>query len=98
MQCSVLLDAALRCLMAIKNVGRAIEHFYPSHLTPKYRICDVCTASMGHSAGAHETLEMLDEMLDSFDHPDQSSTKHGRLKASKVVRCSVKCWIPLTRT
>ena len=28
MLCSVLLDAALRCLMAIKNVGRAIGHFF----------------------------------------------------------------------
>ena len=26
--CSVLLDAGLRCLMAIKNVGRKIEHFF----------------------------------------------------------------------
>ena len=85
--------------MAIKNVGRAIEHFYRFHLTPKYRIiCDVCTDSMGHSAGAHETLEMLDGMSDSFDHPEQSSTEHGRAKASKVVRCSVKYWIRLTRT
>ena len=26
----------------------------------------VCTDSMGHSAGAHATLKMLDGMLDSF--------------------------------
>ena len=50
-------------------------------LTPKFRIiCYVCTNSMGHSAGAHGTLEMLDEMLDSFDHPEQSSTEHGSAK------------------
>ena len=48
-------------------------------MTPKFRIlCYVCTDSMGHSAGARETLEMLDGMLDSFDHPEQSSTEQGR--------------------
>ena len=53
----------------------------------------VCTDSMGHSTAA---LEMFDGMLDSFDHPEQSSTEQGRTKVSKVVRCSVKCWIRLT--
>ena len=63
---------------------------------PKFRIlCFLCTESIGHSAGAHETLEMLGEMLDSFDQPEQSSTEQGRAKVSKVVRCSVKCWIRL---
>ena len=33
--------------------------------------------SVGHSAGAHETLEMLGGMLDSFDHTEQSSTEQG---------------------
>ena len=28
MQCLLLLNAALRCLMAIKNARRAIEHFF----------------------------------------------------------------------
>ena len=32
-----------------------------------------CTDSMGHSEGAHETLEMLDGILDPFDQPEQSS-------------------------
>ena len=65
---------------------------------PKFRIlCNVRTDSVGHSAGAHETPEMLDEMLYSFDHPEQSSTEQGRAKARKVVRCSVKCRIRLTR-
>ena len=50
---------------------------------------------MGHSAGAHETLEMLDGMFDSFNHTEQSSTEQGRGEARKVVRCSVKCWIHL---
>ena len=64
----------------------------------KFRIlCYICTDSMGHSAGAHETLEMLHGMLDSVDHPEQSSTEQGRAKASNVVRCSVKCLIRLTR-
>ena len=51
------------------------------HLTPKLQIlCYVCTDSMGHRAGAHETLEMLDGMLDSSDHPEQSNTEQGRAK------------------
>ena len=59
------------------------------HLTPKYRIlCYLCTDYIGHRGGAHETLEMLDGMLDSSDHPEQSSTEHGKAKASNV-RCSV---------
>ena len=38
---------------------------------PKFRIiCYVSIDSLRHSAGAHETLEMLDKMLDSFDHPE----------------------------
>ena len=45
----------------------------------------------------HETLEMLDRMLYSFDHPEQSSTEQGRAEASKVVCFSVKGWIRLTR-
>ena len=57
----------------------------------------VCTDAIGHSAGAHKTLEMLDWMLDAFDHPEQSSTEQGRAKARKVVRYSVKYWIRLTR-
>ena len=28
------------------------------------------TDSMGHNAGAHKTLEMLDQMLDSFNQPE----------------------------
>ena len=51
----------------------------------------------GYWAGAHETLEMLDEILDSFDHPEQSSTEQDRAKVSKVVRCSVKYWISMIR-
>ena len=67
-------------------------------MTPKFPIqCYVCTDSMGHSAGAPETLEMLDAMLYSSDNPEQSSTESGRAKASKVVCCLVKCWIRLTR-
>ena len=42
---------------------------------------------MGHSAGAHETLEMLDGMLCSFDHPEQSSTEQGRARQSKGEQC-----------
>ena len=57
----------------------------------------VCTDSMGHSAGAHDTLDTLNGMLDSFDQPEQSSTEQGRAKASKVVRCSVERWIRLSR-
>ena len=57
----------------------------------------LCSDSMGHSAGAHETLEMLNRMLDSFNHLEQRSTEHGRVQASKVVRCTVKCWMRLTR-
>ena len=52
---------------------------------------------MGYSAGAHETLEILDGVLYSSDHPEQSSAVQCRAKASKVVRCSVKCWIRLPR-
>ena len=52
---------------------------------------------MGHSAGGHETLEMLDGIFDSFDYPEQSSIEQGREKERKVVRCSVKCWIRLAR-
>ena len=37
---------------------------------------------MGHSARAQETLEILDGMLDSSGHPEQSSSKQGRAKAS----------------
>ena len=73
-------------------------------MAPKFRIlCYVCTTklvctdSMGHSAGAHETLEMLDGILDSFDHLEQGSTEQGRGRASKVECCSVKCWVRLTR-
>ena len=49
---------------------------------PKYRIlCYVCTDSIGHSAGAHETLEILDGMLDSFNHPEsRAAQEQGRAK------------------
>ena len=61
-------------------------------------LCYVCTDAIGHSAYiAYNTLEMLDGMLDAFDHPEQSSTEQGRAKARKVVRYSVKYWIRLTR-
>ena len=53
--------------------------------------------SIGHSAGAQEIQEMLGGMLYSFDHPKHSSTEQGKAKASKVVLCSVKCCIRLTR-
>ena len=53
---------------------------------------------MGHSAEIHETLEDLDELLDSFDHPEKRSTDQGRAKASNVVHCSMTYWISLTRT
>ena len=50
-------------------------------MPPTFRIlCYVCTDAMGHSAGA---LEMLDEMLDSFDHPEKSSTEQGRAKGKQ---------------
>ena len=48
--CSVLFGAVLRCLMAIKNVGRAIEHFFCLRFSfdAKLRVlCYVCTNSMG---------------------------------------------------
>ena len=52
-------------------------------MTPKFLIlCNVCTDSMG-SAGAHETLDILGEMLDSFDHPEQSSTTAAPSKAKQ---------------
>ena len=35
-------------------------------------------------------------MLDSCDHPEQSSNEHGRVKASKIVHCSMKCSFRLT--
>ena len=35
---------------------------------------------MGHSAGAQESLDMLDGMLYLFDKPEQSSTEQGRAK------------------
>ena len=35
---------------------------------------------MEHSAGPLETLEMLNGMLYSFDHPEQSSAEQGRTK------------------
>ena len=58
---------------------------------PKFRIlCYVCTDSIGYCAGAHETLEILDGILDLFDYPEQSSTEQGKAMASKIVRCSVK--------
>ena len=57
-------------------------------MTPKFRVlCYVCIDSMRNSAGAHQTLEILDEMLDSFDNPEQRSTGQGRAKASEVARC-----------
>ena len=42
---------------------------------------------------SYETLEVLGGMLHSFDDPEQSSTEQGRANGSKVIRCSVKCWI-----
>ena len=50
-------------------------------MTPKFQIlCFLCTDSMGHGAGAHETQEMLEGMLDSFEDPEQSGTQQGRAK------------------
>ena len=73
-------------------------------MAPKFRIlcyvCTtelVCTESTGYSAGAHATLEMVDVMVDSFHHPEHGSIEQGRAKASKVERCSEKCWVRLTR-
>ena len=57
----------------------------------------MCALILKGTAQELTTLEMLDKMLDSFGHPEQSSTEQSRAKASKVVRCSVKCWIRLTR-
>ena len=72
-QCLVLLDAGN------KNVGRAIEYVFCLRFSFDAKV------SKGHSAGAHETLEILNGMLYSFDHPEQSSAEQGRAKASKVV-------------
>ena len=39
------------------------------NIAPKFpMLCYVCTNFIRQRAGAHETLEMLDGMLDSFDH------------------------------
>ena len=109
------LDAALRCLMAIKYVRRTIKHFFClrcccallgemlgsldhsielarlAHaqltlftftLTPKFGI------HWGHSSGSPE---MMDGLLYSFDYPDESSTEHGRVKASSVLLGEMLC-------
>ena len=87
---------AARCCSILFDRNKNIPFVSGFYLTPKFRIfCYVCTDFMRYSAGAHETLEMLDEMLDSFDRPEQSSTEQSRAKASKVVHCFVKCLIRL---
>ena len=48
---------------------------------------------MGHSAGAQESLEMLDGMLYSIDQPEQISTEKGRVRTANVVCCSVNCGV-----
>ena len=72
----MLLDAALRCLMAIKNVGRAIEHFFCLRFSFDAKVSKSMNALILWSTAqeAQETLEMLDGMLDSFGHPELSST------------------------
>ena len=47
--------------------------------------------------GTTQTLEMLDGMLDSSNNTEQGSTEQSRVKVSKAVLCSVKCWIRMTR-
>ena len=81
---------------------RSIEHarFVHAHFTqlrkrgPRNNL-NTKQASCLHHRG-HETLEMLEGMLCVFDHPEQSSIEQGRAEASKVVRCSVNCWIRTT--
>ena len=85
-----------------KNVGRAIEHFFCLRFSfdpevSNSKRCMACTNSMRHSAGAHKTLQMLDVMLDLYDHPEQSSTEQGGAKSNKLIHYSVKCWVRLTR-
>ena len=56
--CSTLFDGN-------KNGGRAIEHFFCLRFSfnAKFSNSMLCSSvSMGHSAGAHETLEMLSGM------------------------------------
>ena len=107
----MLLYAALCCVMAIKIVGRAIEHFFCFKCC--YALLGEVLDSYDHSIElarfthaqfhnvhleilwikkqasclhhrGHETLEMLDGMLYSFDHPEQSSTEQGRAKLYAV--------------
>ena len=112
--CDVL-GAALRCFMAMKNIGRATEHFFclrccfakinqmldsfdhstelarlahaqsslfTFYLTPKFRIL------WGYRAGTQESLEVLDGMLYSFDHPALSSAEQGKVR-------TIKCFVVL---
>ena len=69
----MLLDAALPCLMAIKNVERVIKiaHDQSSHGIVLFQFF------MEHCVGAHKAQEMLAEMFRSCDHPELSSTEQG---------------------
>ena len=66
-----------------------------------YLIDTKVSNSMGHSAGAQESLEMLDLLLDgilnSFDHPALSRAEQGRARTANVVCCSLNCRVRLKR-
>ena len=69
-----------------QNVGRAIEHFFCLRCSFDAKVSNsmLCLRLFyGAHDGVHETLEMMYEMLHSFDHPEQSSTEQERAKASK---------------
>ena len=100
---SSVLSVAVRCLVKcwirLTTLSSLLDSCMLSFI--KFRKCtprnnlNTKQASCLHRRG-HETLEMLDGMVYSFYQPKQSSNEQGRAKASKVVRCSVKCWIRMT--
>ena len=65
-------------LMAIKNLGRAIEHFFCLKFPFDAKVSNSMLCM--HSAGAYETLEMLDGMLDltTLSRPAQSKAEQKR--------------------
>ena len=69
----MLLDAALPCLMAIKNVGRVIKmtHAQSLHGIVLFQFF------MEHCVGTHKAQELLAEMFGSFDYLEQSSIEQG---------------------
>ena len=92
-----MLGAALQCLMAIKNIGRAIEHFFC------FKCCCALHGEMldsfGHSIELARFTHAQFRKITEMSPRNNLDTKAGFLFTSQrqeTQKCWTECWIRLT--